>query len=60
MVGAGVDFTFAPRADDIARAILVVTQKRAAAMHALLFVRLRRIERRIGTLRIDDGPASLC
>ena len=40
MVGAGVDFAFAARADDVTRAVLVVAQKRASAMDALFLVRL--------------------
>src|SRR5439155_1263351 len=52
MVGAGVDLAFAARADNVARAVLVVAKKRAAAMHALLLVRLSWIKWRIGTLRI--------
>src|SRR5438552_19146033 len=53
MVGAGIDFAFTARADDVARAILVVAQKRTAAVHALLFARLGRIERSIRPFRID-------
>ena len=44
MIGAGIDFAFAARADDVARAILIVAQERAAAMHVLLLVRLGRIK----------------
>ena len=44
MIRAGVDFAFAARADDVARTILIVAKKRAAAMDALLLVRLGRIE----------------
>ena len=50
MIRAGVDFAFAAGADDVARAILIVAKKRAAAMHALLLVRLGRIEWRIRAL----------
>ena len=41
---AGVDFAFAARADDVARAVLIVAKKRAAAVDALLLVGLGRIE----------------
>ena len=44
MIGAGVDFAFAARADDVARTVLIVAKKRAAAMDALFLVRLGRIE----------------
>jgi hypothetical protein len=44
MICAGIDFAFAARADDVARAILVVAKKRATAMDALLLVRLGWIE----------------
>src|SRR6266704_1811544 len=57
MIRAGVDLAFAARADDVARAILVVAKKRAAAMHALLLVRLRRIKWGIRTLRIVRDTA---
>ena len=40
MVGAGIDFAFATRADDVTRAVLVVAKKQAAAVHALFLVRL--------------------
>ena len=45
MVGAGVDFAFAARADDVARTILLIAKKRAAAMDAFLLVRLSWIKR---------------
>jgi hypothetical protein len=45
MIGAGVDFAFAARADDVTRTVLIVAKKRAAAMHALFLVRLGGIER---------------
>ena len=35
MIGAGIDLTFAARADDVARAILVVAQKPAPAVHVV-------------------------
>jgi hypothetical protein len=38
MIGAGVDFAFAARADDVTRRIPVVAKERAAAMHALFLV----------------------
>jgi len=44
MIRAGVDFPFAERAKDVTRAILIVAEKRAAAVHALFLVRLGRIE----------------
>ena len=44
MIGAGLDFAFAARANDVARAILVIAKKRAAAMDALFLARLGRIE----------------
>ena len=43
MIGAGVDFAFAARADDVTRTILIVAKKRASAMDALFLVRLGRI-----------------
>jgi hypothetical protein len=44
MIGAGIDFAFAVRADDVTRTVLVVAKKRAAAMDALFLVRLGGIE----------------
>ena len=44
MVGGGVDFAFAARADHVSRAVLVIAKKRAATVHALFLVRLGRIE----------------
>ena len=44
MVSAGVNFAFAARADDVARAVLVVAKKRAPAMDALFLVRFGWIE----------------
>src|SRR5205807_9188733 len=44
MIGASVDFAFAASAHYVARAVLVVAKKRAAAVHALFLVRLGRIE----------------
>ena len=44
MIGAGIDFTFAARANDVARTILVVAKKRATPVHTLFLVRLGRIE----------------
>src|SRR5438874_4009651 len=52
MIGAGVHLAFAACAHDVARAVLVVAKKRAAAMHALLLVRLSWIKWRIGASRI--------
>jgi len=58
VVGAGVEFAFAARANDVARAMLIVAKKRIAAMHALFPVRLGWIERRIGSAWIRrDAPA---
>ena len=57
MVRAGVDFAFAACPDDVAGTKLFVAKKRAAAMHALLLVRLSGIERRIGSLRIARDTA---
>jgi hypothetical protein len=47
MIGAGVDFAFVARTDDLARTILVVLKKRDAAVDALFLVSLGRIERSI-------------
>jgi hypothetical protein len=44
MIGAGIDFAFAARADDVTRTVLIVAKKRTAAVHAFLLVRLGRIE----------------
>jgi hypothetical protein len=43
MIGGGVDFAFAARADDVTRTILVVAKKRTAAMDARFLVRLGRL-----------------
>jgi len=44
MIRAGVDFAFAAGTDDVARAIVFIAKKRAAAMNAFLLVRLSRIK----------------
>ena len=43
MIGAGVDFGFAARADDVARAVWSLQRNGAAAVHALFLVRVGRI-----------------
>ena len=43
MIRAGVDLAFAACADNVARAVLVVAKKRAAAMNLLLLVSLGEI-----------------
>jgi hypothetical protein len=45
MISAGIDFAFAASADDIARTVLSVTEKRTAAMYALLLGGFGRIKR---------------
>src|SRR5262245_13689011 len=57
MVRAGVDVALAARAHHIARAVLVGAEERAAALDALLVVRLGWIERRGGTVRIARDAA---
>ena len=44
MIGSGVDLALAARADDVTRTVLIVAKKGAAAVDALLFVGLGRIE----------------
>src|SRR5947199_9167022 len=52
MICAGVDLTFAACADNVAGTILLIAKKRAAAMDALLLIRLSRIKCRIRPLWI--------
>src|SRR6267378_5992577 len=52
MVAPCADLSFTPRAHHITCAILIGAQKRAAAMHALFFGGLRRIERSVRPLRV--------
>ena len=44
MIGTGIDFSFAACAHYVARTVLIVAKKRAAAVHAFFLVRLGRIE----------------
>src|SRR5215469_1269667 len=60
MIRASVNLTFAACADDVAGTILLIAKKRAAAMNAFLFVRLRRIGRRIWSLWITRDSAFVC
>ena len=57
MICPSIHLTFAAGPNDVARAILVVAEKRSVAMHPLFLIMLRRIERRIRVLRIvRDAP----
>src|SRR5882672_402585 len=47
------DLALTPRADHIARTILIRAQKRASAMRFLSLIRFGRVERRIRPLRIS-------
>ena len=53
MICSGIDFAFAARADDIARAIPLVTKKGAPTLDTLFLARLGRIKGRIRSLRIS-------
>src|SRR5438477_186564 len=57
MIGSRVDFAFAARPDDVARAILLIAKKRATAMDPLLLVRLSGIKWRVRPLRVARHPA---
>src|ERR1700749_2562977 len=60
MIRSSVHFAFAAGADDIARTILFIAEKRATTMDALLLVRLRGIKRRIWPLRVARQSAFVC
>src|SRR5262249_46618950 len=56
MVTAGPDLALAPRADHVARAILIRAKEGAAAVHPLFLARLQRVEGRVRSQRIArDG-----
>src|SRR4030095_7816254 len=57
VIGTGIDLSLAARADDVARTILVVAKKRAAALDPLFFRRLRWIERGVGPFGISRYAA---
>src|SRR6266545_4473410 len=57
MIAPGGEFTFAPRADHVARAILVSAKKRAAALHALGHARFSGIKTVRGTAGITGDTA---
>src|SRR5437879_12704801 len=57
MIGARVDLAFAACADYVARTILLIAKKLAAAMDALLLVRLNWIKCRIRPLWIARDSA---
>ena len=57
MIRAGVDFAFAPRANHVARTILLCAEKRTATVDAFLLAGLVGIVRRVRALRIARDNA---
>src|SRR5215211_2283554 len=60
MIRSRVDFAFAASADDVARAILLIAKKGAAAMDPLLLVRLSRVKWRVRPLWIGRDSTFIC
>src|SRR5947208_16736395 len=57
MVGPSVHFAFAACADNVARTILLIAKKRAAAMDALFLVRFSWIKWQVWPLRVARNSA---